>query len=67
VNGTNLDILKAKTAKREQEKKKKRGLFCGDCGDYCFGCHTNDDWIQCMERKVCFYEKCDNEKAVCFV
>jgi hypothetical protein len=62
--GTNLDTEKNRTGKRELDEKKKSDLFCGDCCGYHFDSHTNDDWIQSMECKVCFYERCYNERVV---
>jgi hypothetical protein len=61
--GTSIDTAKCKTEKREQEKKNSDRI-CEDCAGYCFDFRTNDDWIQCMECKVCFYERCDHERFV---
>jgi hypothetical protein len=59
--GISLDAAKTKTEKREQENKKKSGLFCEVSCGYCFGSQTNDDRIQSIKCKVCFYERSDNE------
>ena len=51
---------KGTNVKQRQEKD----VFCGDCGVFYHEQKDNRNWIQCVECKIWFHEKCESGKCV---